>query len=55
MEATSSAVKKRLEAEEHEAYIENLKTDIEKVEFNNIELIIKLREVASDLEIIWSR
>ena len=55
MELRSAIEKRRLEPEDHETYIENLKSDLDKVEFNNIELVIKLRDVSRDLEVIWSR
>jgi hypothetical protein len=55
MEAHSAVERRRLEVDEHEAYVENLKSDLDKVEFNNIELVIKLRDVARDLDLIWSR
>jgi hypothetical protein len=51
----TSAELKRLEAEHHEDYIENLQANLDMAEFNNIELVIKLREVAADLEVVWSR
>jgi len=55
MEVHSSIERRRLEPSDHETYIENLKSDLDRVEFNNIELVIKLRDVSRDLEVIWSR
>ena len=55
MELHSAIERRRLDPDDHETYIETLKTDLDKVEFNNIELVIKLRDVSRDLEVIWSR
>jgi hypothetical protein len=55
MEASPAIEKRRLEKDDLECCIQNLQSDLDQAEFNNIQLVIKLREVADDLQIIWTR